>query len=240
MAGVRIFTAATIFVGLALTGCGGEETRTAAETLPIRDDFEGECTWPQETTDHDEVSCANGEYKVVITSAPRLSYIPRRTQKGYASVSVSAKTTHLAQLTSEDLAFQGVGCWASGRGDPVLGYVFALYELGDGTRGYLIGRNNESDPELQQNPLRIGVLVDKESDSLPPVGSPAELRGECRKDEDSVALALYVDGERLASTVDTRDASAINAFVAYGFIAFASKSGTDFSYDDFLAEELTD
>jgi hypothetical protein len=224
---------------VALSACGEEgQTREAAQGLPIRDDFQGECNWPQETTDNDEVSCAEGQYKVVITEAGKSSWIPRRTKQGYRAVSVGAKTTLLAQLGGEDVALHGVGCWGSGRGDPVSGYVFALTALGDGSRGYLIARQNEADPELKENPLRMEVLVDKGSDSLPPSGTASDLRGECRKAGDSVELTLYVDGKKVAEATDTKDASAINAFGAYGFIAFASKPGTDFRYDDFVAEEL--
>jgi hypothetical protein len=220
-----------------LSACGEEEqTREAAEGLPIRSDFQGECAWPQETTDTDEVSCVDGQYKVVITQYGS-SWIPRRTKQGYRSVSVGAKETLPGPLGPDDLALQGVGCWASGRGNSVLGYVFALTALGE-SRGYLIGRQNEDDPELQQNPLRMEALVDEESDSLPSSGSAADLRGECRKEGDSVQLALYVNGKKVASATDTDDAPAINVFVAYGFYAFSSKPGSDFRYDDFVAEEL--
>jgi hypothetical protein len=229
-----------LFLGAlaALSGCGdGGQTREAAEGLPIRDDFEGECTWPQETTDDDEVSCAEGQYKVVISQAGRSSFIPRRTKQGYRSVGVAAKTRLAGELEGDNLALQGIGCWASGRGEPVLGYVFALGAFGDGSRDYFIGRHNEDDPDLQNNPLRMEALVDEEADALPPSGTEVELRGECRKTGASVYLALYVDGEKVADVTDTRDAAKINAFVAYGFFAFSSKAGTDFRYDDFLAEE---
>jgi hypothetical protein len=216
----------------------GGQTRQAAEGLPIRDDFEGECTWPQETTDNDEVSCAEGQYKVVISQAGRSSFIPRRTKEGYRSVGVAAKTRLAGELEGDNLALQGVGCWASGRGEPVVGYVFALGAFGDGSRGYFIGRHNEDDPDLQKNPLRMEALVDEEADALPPSGTEVELRGECRKTGTSVHLTLYVDGKKVAEAADTRDAANINAFVAYGFFAFASKAGTDFRYDDFVAEEV--
>jgi hypothetical protein len=239
---------AVAFLGAAvvvLSGCGGGgeggqvggggQTREAAEGLPIRDDFQGECTWPQETTANDEVSCADGQYKVVITQAERLSFIPRRTQRGYRSISVGAKTTLLGQLRRDDLALQGVGCWASGRGEPALGYVFAVATLGEGRR-YVIARQNEGDPDLQNNPLRMEVIV--ESDPVPSSGTPVDLRGECRKEGDSVQLALYVNGKRVAEATDTHDAPAIDAFGAYGLLAFTSKAGSDFRYDDFVAEEL--
>jgi hypothetical protein len=144
------------------------------------------------------------------------------------------------ELKGDNLALQGVGCWASGRGEPVLGYVFALAALGDGSRRILIGRHNEDDPELQGNPLRMEALVDEEVDTLPPLGTATDLRGECRKTEDSVELALYVDGAKLAEATDTRDAPNINAFVAYGFMAFASKAEADVRYDDFVAEEVSE
>lgn len=224
-----------------LSACGGgAQTRQAAEGLPIRDDFQGECTWPQETTDSDEVSCADGQYKIVRKEGGGTSWIPRRTQRGYRSVSVGARTMVVSGLRGDNLALQGVGCWASGRGEPVLGYVFALTAFGDGTRGYFIGRHNEDDPELEGNPLRMEALVDEQSEALPPLAKAAELRGECRKTGESVHLSLYVDGTKVAETTDTRDAPKINVFVAYGFIAFASKPGTDFRYDDFVAEELSD
>jgi hypothetical protein len=226
---------------VAFSGCGGgAQTREAAEGLPIRDDFEGECTWPQEATDTDNVSCAEGQCKVVITEAGRSSWIPRRTKQGYSSVSVGAKTRLAGALEGDNLALQGVGCWASGRGDPVLGYVFALGSFGDGSRGYFIARHNEDDPDLQKNPLRMEPLVDEEAAALPPSGTEVELRGECRKTGDSVHLALYVDGKKVADATDTRDAPNINVFVAYGFMAFASKPGTDFRYDDFVAEEVSE
>jgi hypothetical protein len=233
----------TALLGAAVVGlssCGGEAgSQKAAESLPIRDDFEGECTWPQETTDTDEVGCSDGQYSVVIKQANRSSWIPRRTQDGHRSVSVGAKTSEIGQLGKDDLVLQGAGCWASGRGDPVLGYVFGLTTLGDGSRGYLIARQNEDDPELQQNPLRMEALVDEESDSLPPLDEAAELRGECRKEGDAVKLALYVDGTKIGEATDTRDAPDINAFVAYGFYAFATKPEIDVRYDDFLAEDVT-
>ena len=223
-----------------LSSCGGEAgTRKAAASLPIRDDFEGDCTWPEETTDNDEVGCSDGQYRVVIKRASRSSFIPRRTQDGHRAVSVGAKTMVAGGLEGDNLALQGVGCWASGRGEPALGYVFALGALGDGSRGYVIGRQNEDDPELQQNPLRMEALVDEQSASLPPLGEAAELRGECRKEGDAVKLALYVDGTKVAEATDTQDAPDINVFVAYGFFAFASKAETDFRYDDFVAEELS-
>jgi hypothetical protein len=214
---------------------GGEETRLAAESLPIRDDFEGECTWPQETTDSDEVGCSDGQYSVLIKEANRPSWIPRRTQDGHGSVRVSAKTSVVGRLGAKDTALQGVGCWASGRGDP----VFALTTIGD-SRGYLIGRQNEDDPELQQNPLRTEALVDRQSTSLPPLNEAAELRGECRKEGEAVKLALYVDGTKVAEATDTQDAPDIDFFVAYGFFAFSSKPQIDVRYDDFLAEDVTD
>jgi hypothetical protein len=223
---------------LGLSSCSGESgTRKAAESLPIRDDFEGECTWPQETTDNDEVGCSDGQYSVVIKRSGNTSFIPRRTQDGHRSVSVAARTSVVGTLGKNDFALQGVGCWASGRGDPVLGYVFALTALGDGSRGYLIARHNEDDPELEQNPLRMEALVDEESDSLPALGEAADLRGECRKEGDVIHLGLYVDGTKVAEATDSQDAPAIDAFVAYGFVAAASQSGIDIRYDDFIAEE---
>jgi hypothetical protein len=105
---------------LGLSSCSSESgTRKAAESLPIRDDFGGECTWPQETTDNDEVSCSDDQYRVVIKRAGASSYIPRRTQDGHRSVSVGAKTMVASELEGDNLALQGVGCWASGRGEPL-------------------------------------------------------------------------------------------------------------------------
>jgi hypothetical protein len=153
-------TALLSAIVLGLSSCSSESgTRKAAESLPIRDDFEGECTWPQETTDNDEVACSEGQYRVVIKRAGASSYIPRRTQDGHPSVSVGAKTMVASGLEGDNLALQGVGCWASGRGEPVLGYVFALSAFGDGSRGYLIGRQNEDDPDLEQNPLAMEALA---------------------------------------------------------------------------------
>jgi hypothetical protein len=224
---------------LVVPGCGnGGKTREAAEELPIRDDFQGECAWPQEISANDEVSCAEGHYKILIKTANSSSWVPRRTKRGYRSVSVSAEATQLDPPSSDGSTLQGVGCWASARGEPILGYILGLYALGDGTGGYLIARHNESDEQLKQT-LYIDPLVDKESDALPALGSPAKVRGECRKTENSVELALYVDGVKVAAATDTHDAAAINAFVAYGFYAFTTTPEIDFRYDDFVVEEIT-
>ena len=92
-----------------VSSCGGAETtREAAEALPIRDDFEGECPWPQETSANDEVSCAEGQYKVLIKTARNSSWIPRRTQEGYRSVSVSAEATQLVPPGSGESTLQGL------------------------------------------------------------------------------------------------------------------------------------
>jgi len=217
------------------SACGdGGQTREAAEGLPIRDDFEGECTWPQETSDTDSVSCSEGQYKVLITRANASSWIPRRTQEGpYRNVGVSATATLLEPPSSDDSTLQGVGCWASARGKPILGYVFGLSARGDGTRGYVILRHDETDGTY--------ALIEDEtkSDLLPLVGSPAKMRGECRKSDsdDSVQLILFVDGVKVAEEWDN-DASAINGFVAFGFFVNASKPGTDFRYDNFVAQEI--
>jgi hypothetical protein len=233
---VCIWFAAAILTVLVVPGCGnGGKTREAAEELPIRDDFQGECTWPQETSDTDSVSCTEGQYKVLITRANASSWIPRRTQEGpYQSVAVSADTTLLVPPGPDDLALQGVGCWASASGDATLGYVFGLYARGDGTRGYLIERQDETEGS--------DTLIQDEtkSDLLPPVGSPAKMRGECHKSvsDDSVQLTLFIDGEKVAEEWDNY-ASAINGFVAFGFFVIASKPGTDFRYDNFVAEEIT-
>ena len=48
---------------------------------------------------------------------------------------------------------------------------------------------------------------------------PATIRGECRLGEDRVRLALYIDSKQVATAEDTRGASEISAFVAYGFSA---------------------
>jgi hypothetical protein len=239
----RIAKTAALLAAALITGSacgGGAPTREAADSLPIRDDFQGECTWPVETTDSDDISCVEGEYKVVITRDGNVSWIPRRTKQAYRSVAVAARTKLAGEIAGDNLGLQGVGCWASARGDPLLGYVFALGTLGDGSRGYFIARNNEDDPELAENPLRMEALVDETSDTLPPSGEAVDLRGECRKAGDSVHLSLYVDGTKVAEATDTKDAPEIDAFVAFGFIAFASKAGTDFRYDDFLAEEVSE
>jgi hypothetical protein len=227
---------AAAFLSAALvtfSACGdGGQTREAAEGLPIRDDFEGECTWPQETSDTDEVSCAEGQYKVLIKRANASSWIPRRTQEGpYRSVAVSASATLLVRPGPDDFALQGIGCWASSRGDPILGYFLGIYARGDGTRGYLIARQDESEGMY---PL---VEDETKSDLLPPLGSPAKMRGECRRSV-KVVLALFIDGVKVAEATDNVDASAINGFVAFGFFATASKPGTDFRYDDFVAQEI--
>jgi len=221
-------------------GGGGGQTREAADALPIRDDFEAECTWPQEDDETDRLACEDGHYAVVFKDVEKsiAHFIPRRTKTGYTAVAVQAETTLLQTPRGDHFAIQGIGCWASARGEPTYGYVFALTTLGDGTQGYMIARQDDSDQRLRSS-LGLEALVDEEADSSEPVGSPATIRGECRLGEDRVRLALYIDSKQVATAEDTRGASEISAFVAYGFSAVATQPRTEVEYDDFLAEEVS-
>ena len=214
----------------------GLQTGLAAETLPIQDDFEGACTWPQETSGGAQLSCEDGEYKLLF-ERPGEHLIPRRTETGYEDVGVTATTTLSARLGNDDFVLQGVACWASPRGAPAVGYVFLLGTLGNGKSGYMIARQDEADPTIG-TPFSFEPLVDRRLKSAPAPGTPVDIRGECRKRKKDVQLDLYLDGARIATARDTYGAAKIDAFRAFGFLATASKAGTEVRYDDFLAEPL--
>jgi hypothetical protein len=248
---VAVLMVACGTAALAMAGCGGGggdggnpgggKTQLAAERLPIRDDFEGECTWPRDDDENAKLACEDGHYTVRFKSVENsiAHSVTRRTQTGYTSVSVRAKSTLLLRPQRDGFAFQGIACWTSARGEPAYGYAFLVGTLGDGTQGYLIAKHDESDERLRSR-LYLNPLVEEESDSRSSLGSAVEIRGECQKEGDRVRLALFVDGARVASAEDTRGASAIRGFGAYGLLVLASRAGTEIRFDDFLAEELTD
>ena len=83
---------------------------------------------PQEDDETDRLACEDGHYAVVFKDVEKsiAHFIPRRTKTGYTAVAVQAETTLLQTPQGDHFAFQGIGCWASARGEPTYSATSSL------------------------------------------------------------------------------------------------------------------
>ena len=159
--------------------------------------------------------------------------IPKRVEEPVASVAVEADAALAAFPggSSEELQLHGVGCFASGVGEPSQGYLFLV---GPTVGGVAVVRQDETDETLEDS-LFLSALVDEESPAVVPAGETTRIRAECEETGDGVELTMYLDGEEVARA---RDPEGFGPFEAFGFVTFSSRTDTDIRFDNFHAEEL--
>jgi hypothetical protein len=215
-------------------GCSTNEV--GRSDLPIESDF-SECDgWSTDEDEHISMGCENGQYRVLIKDASTKvsDIIPRRSKDAVDSVAVQADVVFQTApgVPGKRLGpIAGVGCWVSGVNDPARGYYFALAP----GQGGAILRVNETDKSLEKQ-FFLRDIADTEPSAVKEVGEVNHLRGECRPSgSDGVDLTMWVNGEQVA---EANDPSGFLGYEAFGFATYSSERGSDFRFDNFVAEEL--
>lgn len=223
-AGRRLVLHAFVLASLVVAGCGGSSKPTS---LPVKDDF-SDCStgWSTDTDKFVALGCTDGAYRVSIKNP----LLPQNARiffgKGATSLNIEADAARRAGPRkvggNEFLAF-GVGCWAS----LVHGYLFIISP--DGFWGIEKITSGSSVPM----PLAESVTTD----ALPGLMATNRIRGVCvGGGPKATTLALYVNGERIASA---EDPDGFGSFPGFGFFVFSSASGADVRFDNLVARELT-
>lgn len=219
-------------LGLFVGGCAEEVRRSS---LPISDDFSGECSWSQDDDEHIWLACEGDEYRVLYkrTDEQMHHVIPRRIEEPvpYADVEADVILHAFPGRSDEDFEMHGVGCWSSPVGAPSQGYLFLV---APGVSTFAIVRHDESDEQIEKG-LVLQPLVEEQSDAVAPAGRTNRVRGKCRRTENGVELTMYLDEEEVATATDR---NGFRPFEAFGFVVISSEAGTDVRFDDFEAEEL--
>jgi len=219
---------------LALTllafGCSGGESR---QVVPIREDF-SECPAPL-ISDEIENTCMNEELRVLFKDADRLStnYFPVRLPRSMGSVAIETDVVLHGVSDSAAkprLVAGGTACVASDVDEPERGYEFLVMPE---IHGFGIILLDEKDKALRS--LRYTKpLYLRSSETVKGVGAVNRVRGECHSSNGAVQLTMFVNGEEVAHSTDSRFMS----FEQVSIQATSTADGADIRFDNFLAEQI--
>ena len=96
---------------------------------------------------------------------------------------------------------------------------------------YGILRVDETDPSL--NKLNNAYpLIFRPSSTVRGQGSVNHIRGECREDAGQIALKMFVNGVEIGDASDSH----FHGFQQAAIVAYSTEPGTEFRYDNFVAD----
>jgi hypothetical protein len=217
--------AAVVLASLAV-GCGGA---VAMNDLPLRESF-ADCDGFTMNDEVATIDCPDGELRISVAQ-PEVSpvhFVPLRFEPSVAAVVVTA-TAHAPTPG----AAWGVGCLASGPGEPGRGYALLVGPEGGAAilRFDAAAGTGEEDGRTAQ---QFEVLLERE---LGIVASPRrshDLRLRCVEQGNVVRLHASVDGGKPFTASDRKG---IGPFVGAHVIVVTDRPGTDVRFDDVVAEQ---
>lgn len=202
-----------------LVGCSKD-----SEALPLIDDFAGECTWPESSSDIYRAGCVEGRY---VLRLERSGSIEQARSLGDA---IDALRIEVSIASGRETPAQGVGCWSGedvaeeGRpgGPGFAGAVAGTGEYaifrdppGPGTPQPMLARRQDA-VELREGTNRIGV--------------------DCVRGAAGVTIALRLNGNVIAVA---KDDGAHAPFTSIGMFATNAQSGGEARFDDVSARALS-
>jgi hypothetical protein len=202
---------------IASAGCS-----LGSSALPIKDDFNGSCQWPEEESAEGSADCVDGRYLV---RTKRAATLPATVSfdEHVSAVLVQAD----AKLSSSHVGGYGAGCWTAGDSDSAISPGYFVAVASDGS--YAIAHNGASGD--------WHALVSRGPGALELRPGTNKIRAECVRHEDATTVVLSLNGARIAVAEDPHGEG---DFGRVGFVVVTDQGGTEVSFDNAEARELSE
>jgi hypothetical protein len=206
---------ACLLVPVSLDGCR-DSSNEGEESA--KDDFAGECQWPEQHEGSAIVECKDGEYAVRLQGAKTYLTIANRGHE-FDTITVAADARREAgpfETTSTTRLTYGVACFGA-LGSPSKGYAFVISP--DGLWAILVLDGSDVVPVAQGKSSEVGNEENR-------------ISGSCdAADRDSSQLAMSINGHSLGTAKDNR----FRRFVGLGFYAYSTPGDAAIRFDNFEA-----
>jgi tetratricopeptide (TPR) repeat protein len=187
-------------------------------TLPIVDDFTGECGWPSGEMNEFSYGCAQGAYRMHLKRAGPVHVMRGAGLEAHA-VSLEADVAVTSGVGTEPgKAMLGVGC------------------IADGEHGYIALLRTDGTWAIMRFDREFAPLAGSNYPPIPVHGSGARLRVVCdARSEEASVVSFFVDGRRVGSTEIKQGYRWFN-----GFFLYADTFPGDVVFKRFLASQPKD